>query len=137
MCDCLTHSPSCTHPHLQPSSHCHIVTHFLVFRVHLFPVLYTILFSLLIYTYPLNKPTRHTPVNDGVESVRHSQQRCIFELLSQRALQQRVRLYVHRGRRLIQEEDLGLAQQRASEAQQLALASTEVLTVFGHLGAKG
>ena len=56
-----------------------------------------------------------------------------IELWSYRCLDEVVRLEVHRGRGLVQHQDLGLPQQRAGEADQLPLPHAQVVPGLGNL----
>jgi len=57
--------------------------------------------------------------------VRHGELGAVGELAAQRALDERVRLHVHAGRRLVQHQNATASQQRPRQAQQLQLAEAE------------
>ncbi len=57
----------------------------------------------------------------------------LFELLPDGPLDEVVRLEVHGGGGLIEDEDAGLAQEGPRQADQLTLALGEVLTLLGDL----
>ena len=64
-------------------------------------------------------------VHDGVEPVCDGEDGTVFKLGADGGLDQVVRLHVYSSRGLIQDQDLGLAEESASQADQLPLAQTE------------
>ena len=54
----------------------------------------------------------------------------LLELRADRRLDEVVRLQIHCGRRLVQHEDFGLAQECARKADELALSHTQVLAAL-------
>ena len=64
-------------------------------------------------------------VHDGVEPVGDGQDGAVLKLGADGGLDQVVRLHVYSSRGLIQDQDLGLAEESASQADQLPLAQTE------------
>ncbi len=72
-------------------------------------------------------------IQDGVESVRDGQHGALFELGADRVLDEIVRLQVDRRRRLVQNQNLGFAQQSSGQAQQLPLTDAGNETVEVHV----
>ena len=63
-------------------------------------------------------------IHDGIQSMRYRQYGAVFELHSDSVLDEVIGLKVNGGRRLVQHQDLGLPQQRSSQADQLTLTHT-------------
>ena len=64
-------------------------------------------------------------VHDGVQPVCYREDRALFELITDRQLDERVHLEVDGRRRFVEDEDLRLSEQGPREADQLSLADTE------------
>lgn len=65
-------------------------------------------------------------VHDRVESVRNRKDGAVRKLASDHSLDLSVRLDIHGGCRLVEDEDLAATQECTAEAEQLALARTQV-----------
>ena len=60
-------------------------------------------------------------VHDGVDAVGDGDDGTVGELLADRVLDELVRLQIHGGRRLVQDQDLGLMKQGPAQTHELAL----------------
>ncbi len=72
-------------------------------------------------------------VEDRVEPVGDGQHRTTLELLPDGGLDEVVRLQVDGGSGLVQDEHLGLAQERPAQTEQLSLAHAQVLAALTDL----
>ena len=72
-------------------------------------------------------------IDDRIQPVSNRQHRTVLEAHTHQALDQLIRLVVDTRRRLVQHQDLGLAEQRATDADELSLARGEVLPTLRHL----
>ena len=72
-------------------------------------------------------------INDRIQPMRNRQHCAVFEALADQFLDQFVRLVVDTRGGLVQHQDLGLPQQRATDADQLSLPRGEVLATLRHL----